>query len=145
MFNLFHPKFPVSPISGPFGTLEDFDTLIKLLLLLCYPVGEFSFFSWLILKPEYLLKSSTLFMREKKEILLLTNVVMSSAKITNFNSFLSTLIPFIWLLLCMLIAKSLRVIIKRNRESGSPWRTPLLSWKKDVTKPLLITQLDVLP
>ena len=33
-------------------------------------------------------------------------------------------------------------IMKRDGESGSPWRTPRLRLKKGEEKPLLITQLN---
>ena len=72
-----------------------------------------------------------------------TSVVMSSAKITSLKSFPSTLMPLIWSLFRMLIANNSRAIMKRYGDRGSPWRTPRLSWKKGVAKPLLKTQLDI--
>ena len=73
-----------------------------------------------------------------------TNDVISSANITNFSSFPSTLIPLICLSFHTEIANSSSTMIKRDGESGSPWRTPLLRLKEGVEQPLFVTELEML-
>ena len=81
--------------------------------------------------------------RVRCESLSLTNDVISSANITYFISQPSTTIPLFWSLLRMDNANNSSTIMRRDGESGSPWRTPRLRLKEGVEKPLLITQLDI--
>ena len=80
--------------------------------------------------------------RARCDCLSRTNDVMSSANMTNFNSFPPTTIPLSGSFLRTEIASSSSTMLKRDGESGSPLQTPRWRLKKGVEKPLFVTELD---
>ena len=107
------------------------------------PRSRTSVFSWLIFNPEYVPNKLITLIRVKWDGLSQTRVVMSSANVTNLISFPFPLILLIWRLFGMEITNNSRTMIKRDGESGSPWRTPRLTLKDGVKKPLLTTLLVI--
>ena len=95
------------------------------------PSSRASVILWLIFNQECAPNKLMTPIRVKWDGLSQTMVVMSSANVTNFISFPFILIPLIWRLFGMEITNISRTMMKRIGESGSPWRTPRLTLKKE--------------